>query len=373
MQPGKVLFLSVIVAAAVFSAMSPAAAADYGFNYPQEANTTCAVFFYSPTCPHCDRVEQYLNKSDPDIKVEKLQASKNLEEMKKYLNAYDVPQQLRGSVPFVVVGDEYAVGDSPAISLLESSQGKKTGCPDVHQTAKSDNSTESLTVAGISGLALVDAVNPCALAVLILLLSHILSQKPDQEREALKSGLAFSLSIAVSYLAMGLLIVLGFKSVVAATQLELSWLHRGLGAFAVLIGLFNIKDWISHGLGGFVMEVPFSWRPRMQEIIKSVASAPGAAITGVLVSMFLLPCTSGPYFVAGGMLSQLSWSGAVPWLLLYNLLFISPMVAITLAVYGGYVSVDRAKGWREENIERLHLFAGAVMIAIGLLLFLGLV
>jgi hypothetical protein len=44
----------------------------------------------------------------------------------------------------------------------------------------------------------------------------------------------------------------------------------------------------------------------------------------------------GPYVVAGSLLSSLSLINAIPWLLLYNLIFILPMIIITLIVYFGY-------------------------------------
>jgi cytochrome c biogenesis protein CcdA len=43
------------------------------------------------------------------------------------------------------------------------------------------------------------------------------------------------------------------------------------------------------------MEVPLAWRPAMHKIIKKATSPIGAFIVGFVVSLFLLPCTSGPY------------------------------------------------------------------------------
>ncbi len=364
MKPGSgtSTILLVLVLASVFI---PAASAQGG----QEEK--CLAFFYSPSCPHCDAVERYLDdaRQDHDIKVEKYAASEEPEKFARYLEEFEVPPNRRGAVPAVFIDGEYAVGSENSIGLLERkfNQEGTIECP------LTDEKSSPATVAGITGLALVDAVNPCALVVLLILLTSILSRRPERKTEALKAGMGFSAAIFGAYFAMGVLIVLGFKSVVSVTQIDIQGLYQLMGAFAVVVGLLNMKDWISHGWGGFAMEVPFSWRPKMKKIIKSATSARGALVAGVIVSLFLLPCTSGPYFVAGGLLSGYSWAAALPWLLLYNAVFIAPMVAITLAVYGGFASVENVSDWREENIERLHLFAGIILVALGLALLLGLV
>jgi len=40
------------------------------------------------------------------------------------------------------------------------------------------------------------------------------------------------------------------------------------------------------------------------KIIQSAVSPMGAFVIGVLVSLFLLPCSSGPYFVVLGLLKS---------------------------------------------------------------------
>ena len=111
----------------------------------------------------------------------------------------------------------------------------------------------------------------------------------------------------------------------------------------------------------------------MKIYIRKATSPAGAFLSGLIVSLFLLPCTSGPYFVAGGLLSQMNLLTAAPWLILYNTVFILPMVAITAAVYGGFASVEKISDWREENIEKLHLIAGIILIAIGTAVATGLI
>ncbi len=228
-----------------------------------------------------------------------------------------------------------------------------------------------LTVPYILTLAAADAVNPCALAVLTLVLVAILTKYPKERHKVLTVGLSFTLAVFILYYIYGLLIINLFKAAVEFMSSYSDWLYKGLGVVAMLLGALNIKDYWSYGAGGFVMEVPKKWRPSMKKLISGVSSARGAFAIGAFVSVFLLPCTVGPYIVAGGLLSTIEFLATMPWLFLYNVIFILPMIGITLAVYAGFTTVDRASGWREKNIRRLHLVAGAIMFLIGLALAVG--
>lgn len=235
------------------------------------------------------------------------------------------------------------------------------------------------TASTLTGLALADAVNPCALAVLLILLTTILTRHPEQRRKTLWAGLSFVVAVFVSYLALGGLLVFGLKSVTEAVgSLQFEQLRTLFGVFAIVMGLLNFKDWISHGAGGFVVEVPYSWRPSMQRHLtdplwrfRSVVV--GSFLGGVAVTLFLLPCTAGPYLVAGGMLASHPWPTALALLAVYNLLFVLPMVAVTLVVYAGFASVERISDWRETNVERLHFVAGTLLFTLGVALVAGVV
>ncbi|MFH0836400.1 MAG: hypothetical protein V1834_04540, partial [Candidatus Micrarchaeota archaeon] len=137
----------------------------------------------------------------------------------------------------------------------------------------------------------------------------------------------------------------------------------------VVVGLLNVKDYVSYGAGGFVMEVPRSWRPRMKSIIKATTSIPGAFVTGVLVSLFLLPCTSGPYIVIIGMLASKAME-ATGWLAFYNAIFILPMLLITLVVYKG-LEPEKIEAMRQGKLKFLHLIAGIIILLMGIALLVG--
>lgn len=228
----------------------------------------------------------------------------------------------------------------------------------------------ALTIPTILALAAADAVNPCELAVLTLALIAILTRYPRERKKVLQVGLAFTAAIFLMYLFYGVVLINVFKGLTAIADIKI-WLYSALVVIGIILGAFNIKDFFAYGGGGFVTEVPRKWRPSMKNIIAKITSAKGAFITGLVVALFLTPCTMGPYIICCGLLEPLSILETIPWLILYNLIFVLPMIAITLIIYFGFTTIDSVYGWREKNLRLLHLIAGIILVLIGLALLFG--
>jgi cytochrome c biogenesis protein CcdA len=197
---------------------------------------------------------------------------------------------------------------------------------------------------------------------MLLLLTSILS-KTASRKKALQSGIMFSLAIFITYflLGMGVLKLLGNME-------SLFWLKRIVGIVGLLVGLANLKDYFRYGKG-FVMEVPMSRRPLMQKIIKKVTSPMGAFIVGVVVSLFLLPCSSGPYLTILGYLSAESQTLNVrgyTYLTVYNLIFILPMLAIAALIGFGYSTAEKIGQFKNKNTKLIHLIVGLLMLGLGI-------
>jgi cytochrome c biogenesis protein CcdA len=83
----------------------------------------------------------------------------------------------------------------------------------------------------------------------------------------------------------------------------------------------------------------------------------GAFFIGFLISLFLLPCTSGPYVVVTSYLSsnQISFDVAAIYILIYNIVFIIPMFIIMFMIAFGVKSVEEINELKELNVEKMHL------------------
>jgi len=228
-----------------------------------------------------------------------------------------------------------------------------------------------ISLISIISLALVDAVNPCALAVITMVLISLLLHEPTKRKKVLLGGLAFSFAVYILYFLYGLILVQFFSHAIPSTGSLSNYIFRGFGVLAIILGLFNLKDFLSYKPGSFGTEMPMGLRPRVKSLIKKMTSIKGAFVIGLIVTLFLLPCTIGPYIIASGKLSVLSFLSSIPWLLIYNAIFIIPMIAITFLIYFGVSTVEKVSGWKEKNIHYLHLIEAIILIALGILMVTG--
>ncbi|MEK6894902.1 MAG: hypothetical protein AABX48_00085 [Nanoarchaeota archaeon] len=228
-----------------------------------------------------------------------------------------------------------------------------------------------LNFAKITSLALADSVNPCALAVLTMVLVSIIIADPKNRKKVLLGGFSFTSAVYIGYLFYGLVLIQFFNSFTVFMKTNSVYVYTALGGLAMILGVLNIKDYFDYRPGNFATEMPFMMRPKVKKLIGEITSPWSAFIIGFLVTVFLLPCTIGPYIVATGLIHELGWIKVIPWLLYYNFVFVLPMIAITFIVYFGFAKVEDVSGWRERNIKRLHLIAGVLLFIIGLIMVMG--
>lgn len=337
---------------------------------------TCLYYFWGEGCPHCARVEGHLRALEQrygwlDIqRFEVYQNRTNLQRLNELFERYGVSQGEQG-IPAAFIGERYLVGDTPILQHLESLILTQQGvaCPIL--TAARAPAPASLGfpfLLTLLGAALVDSINPCAITVILLLFGGLMIfEDAEDRRRVLRTGLAFTLGLYVAYLLFGL----GIFSALRWTSAAL-WFKTAVGMLAIVIGLANLKDYFWYGGGGFVTEIPRRWRPALFGLIRKATSPPVAFVTGLAVTLFELPCTGGPYlFVLGLMAERSTQLQALPYLLLYNLVFVTPLVLLTLGVYLGRIGVEATGEWRERNIRRLHGIAGVVLLGLGLVVVLG--
>lgn len=229
---------------------------------------------------------------------------------------------------------------------------------------------DTLSFTKITSLALADSVNPCELAILVMVLVSIMTYNPEKRKKVLFGGIAFISAVYLSYLFYGLVLVQFFKGFTEFMRLNSSYIYNGLAIISMVLGVLNIKDYFTYKPGGFATEMPLFLRPIAKKTINEITSVKGAFFIGFIVTLFLLPCTMGPYIIASGLLAEKGIVGALPWLLYYNLIFVFPMIIVVGLVYYGFAKVDEISGWKEKNIKKLHLIAGILLFIVGLAIFM---
>lgn len=227
---------------------------------------------------------------------------------------------------------------------------------------------EKLTLGAVVAGAALDSINPCDLAVMVLLLGTLLVV--GKRAKVLWAGLAFAAGVFVTYYLTGFVLYSVLGITVGTRAFRVPFIYA-VSSLAILVGLWEMKDLFWYGKF-FSIEVPERWKPSVKKLTAKAISVPGAFVVGMIDALFLAPCTSGPYLVILTLLSQTTTrvQGAL-WLLLYNFIFILPMIAIAFLVHLGITTTARAERWRQAKLGWLHFTTGLVMVFLGVGMIVG--
>ena len=211
-------------------------------------------------------------------------------------------------------------------------------------------------VIAITGLALTDSINPCTLAVQLILLASLIATRG--RRAVLIGGMLFALTIYIMYTLYGL----GILKVLYALGID-NIVRYVLKALLLLLASLEILAYFRYKPGMISIEMPMKLRPIAQKILRSVDNPLVALPAAVLCSILLLPCSSGPYVAMLMMIKNLEPYKQLLWVLYYNVWFVLPMILITLLVYFG-TKPEKVMEWREKHIRELHLIAGLLLLLV---------
>ncbi len=219
------------------------------------------------------------------------------------------------------------------------------------------------TLGLVLGSAAIDSINPCAIGVLILMISVILGGQKSVGR-MLFLGSLYIFAIFVTYLlaGLGLLYFLGSIPLSVTEYISIT-----VGTIIVLLGLVEIKDYFWYGRG-FSLGIPTVFAKKIHNMAKNI-TVPGVILTGVFVAGVELPCTGAPYLAIITILSTNFNFLAFLMLTLYNIIFVLPLLVILLLVAGG-VKLPAIKAWKQETRGVMRLSIGLLLVGLGWLLIL---
>ncbi len=235
-----------------------------------------------------------------------------------------------------------------------------------HQEMLSYLPSITLPVVLVAGV--IDGINPCAFTVLLLFITAILAtvQVGAQSVNAVRArvlsrGGIYIAAIFLTYLGLGV----GLLSTIDIFTRQ--HLPARIGAlFAILFGLWMLKDFFLPG-----------WGPRLQAPSQigslahkaaETATVPALIVGGFLIGLCTVPCSGAVYL---GILSLLAlqssaWVG-YGYLVLYNIVFILPLIVILVAA-SARPTLNRLAHWNLHNKEWVRLVLGGGVVLMGLLI-----
>jgi glutaredoxin len=216
-------------------------------------------------------------------------------------------------------------------------------------------------------IGLLDGFNPCAMWVLLFLLSLLVNLR-DRLKMALIAGTFVTVSglLYFAFMAawLNVFLLIGFSR---AVQLA-------LGGIALFVGTVNVKDFFAFHQG-LSLGIPQSVKPGLYARVRAILQAQrlGGALAGIVilagvVNLFEFLCTAGfpALYTQILTLQQLPIWQYYGYLALYNLAYVFDdglMVTIAVATLGRQKLQERGGRW-------LKLAGGTVMVSLGLVLIL---
>ncbi len=216
-----------------------------------------------------------------------------------------------------------------------------------------------LPLVGIA--ALIDSINPCAFGILLLTIAFLLSLQKTRS-SILKIGGVYILGLLTVYILIGLgilqaLHIFNTPHFMAKVGAVLLIALGGINLINEFFPAFPIK-----------LRIPQAAHTKIASLMNK-ASLPAVFLLGALVGLCEFPCTGGPYLMVIGLLhDQGTYLTGVGYLLLYNLIFILPLVIILLIASDGAL-VAKVQAWKKSETKHMRLWGGIAMIILGLLIF----
>ncbi len=323
-------------------------------NYPPQA-TVWAAYFYQTGCQVCDRAKydlDYVASQYPQLVVEEYNVQENAALAEWLASAHRLPERLHLATPVIFVGDDYLLETQITAEALTALVVEYTGTgaartwTDFDAEAAQKGILDRIEGWGLLTVAfagLIDGLNPCAFTTLIFFVSY-LSLSGRRGRQVLAVGAAFTIGVFLAYLLVGI----GFWKVLdllGGVLITLSrWVYGITAALCLVLAVLSLRDFLRArrgDIGDMALNLPHALRMRINAIVRqgrrSEAFVAGAFVTGVAISFLELACTGQVYLPT--IIFAMSHEGlrarAFAYLLIYNLLFILPLVVVFVLVYRG--------------------------------------
>lgn len=358
--------------------------------------------FYGESCPHCKEMHEYLDEyldGKENIKLYEYEIYKNKDNANKLRDIIDILDTNESGLPFLIIGNNVITGyaknvtDERIRNTVNYYQNKRfkdeVGIylgvveDDFEEYDEKIIYQETIDDIGISSnlkniisksplflsailIGLVDGFNPCAMWILLFLISMLLDVKNKKRKWTL--GLVFIISSALVYF------------VFLMSWLELSvflnkvgFIRLGIAVCAVILGTISIVKFIdSIGKDGCVV-VNKENRKRIITSIKNIIKEKSFvfAILGMIllacsVNIIELFCSLGLPVVFTQILSLNEVSGTMR--IVYSLIYVFFFMIDDLLVFFISMKTLELKAISNKYSKYSSLIGGLLMMIIGLLM-----
>ena len=338
-----------------------------------------AVYFGSLYCSVCQNLETvdlaFERLETQGVVVQKIileEDSNNTSLFRNYQFTFDVPSN-ESMVPIIFVGDRYFAGRTDINNAIDSFEirdiAQSTQMLEIMVAPPSDFSLVYFILLGF-----VDGVNPCAIAMLLLFISLLGFTK--KKSILIPVALTFISAIFISYFLFGTILYqylyqLRFLSFLVKT---IPWIIVGISGILFLLNFYDfivtilqkynlVKNQLPRGIQKFNRKMMERFTKKMDEGSKSIYVI--TFLIGLIISFTEFLCTGQAYLTAILHLIHFTDNVGRGLLLLaiYNLIFVLPLIIITLIAHKTQ-SIQSVSIFMREKLHWIKLFNSIVFLAI---------
>ncbi|MBP7088122.1 MAG: hypothetical protein KBB01_02345 [Candidatus Omnitrophica bacterium] len=351
------------------------------FSYCQDKTTV--TLFYSPHCGVCLKIKEELlpslkEKYEGKVNWQMLNTvdSENLALLESISSYF---QKEKALIPSVLVGKNFLVGlyeiEGKLDQAIATSLSEKGDSLDFLRASLSEVFNK-LSIYTVMASGLIDGINPCAFAVIVFFISF-LAVYGYKKRDLIIVGIFYCAAVFACYLLIGLGVFKFFYSF-KNIYFFIRFFYHFIAVFCFLMGIAALYDYFkfkkTNQSEGAILQLPKFIKRRISITIGSQlrqkkqnsvwALAISSFTVGSLVSLLEAVCTGQVYvpIIVVILKNSTLKLKAATYLVLYNLMFIFPLVVIFI------LSLIGVSHLRFSNFLKKHL--GTIKLLMAFLFFL---
>ena len=374
--------------------------ANYAFAYGQNepAYVRKLIVFFSPTCHKCiEAKNELIPKIEKEFKGLVQIDYRDITNIDNYTLLIGLREKYNKGVeidlPVFFFEGKFLNGKGEIENNLKSliagtlkGPGREENLPAIDLVSRFKN----LAVIAIISAGLIDGINPCAFTVIVFFISFLALQG-YKKKELIIIGFSFIFSVFLTYLLIGLGI-LNFIYRLKGFWLVTRIFNISIGIFSIILGALAIYDFLkfkrTNDTQGLLLQLPQGIKNRIHYVIglhyrKTKAGQQGepalekhifrlvitALLTGFLVSVLEAICTGQTYlptitFILKTTNLKLQ---ALTYLLLYNFMFIAPLLIIFFFALLGVTS-EQFSVFLKRHLLTIKVLMAALFLGLGIFL-----
>jgi len=209
------------------------------------------------------------------------------------------------------------------------------------------------------GAGIIDSINPCAIGVLVFLLAYLV-KSGKRWTQLLSHGIVYLVAVFLTYLLAGLFLL----PVIQSMRSFSTNAYLAIAAIIGIFGLLELKEFLRPSKEGSIVEIS----PKYSKMIKDMSGNISNNLfttfwLWAFVAMVELPCTGAVYLAV---LTLMANSGLnlsnITMLVVYNLLFIAPLIVILILFYRGTESAA-IETWVKKFKPYMRLLTGLLLLS----------